>query len=516
MTKPCLRILISVADKTGLADFARRLASCNAQFLSTGGTARALRELGHAVTDVAEITEFPEIMDGRVKTLHPRIHGGLLGRAQQDERVMQEHGIKAIDLLVVNLYPFEETVSKADCSREEAIENIDIGGPAMIRAAAKNHQRVGVVVDPADYATVAEELEQQGRLGEPTRRALARKAFAHTASYDAAIYSWLRSDDGDDSLPVRLPIGLKQQHVLRYGENPQQRGALYTASGKLAGTIVGARVCQGKPLSWNNVADADAALECVRALPAPACVIVKHANPCGAAIADSGLTAYEKAFATDPTSAFGGIIACNTTVNAELAASIIGRQFVEVLVAPDFEPAALAVLAAKPNIRVLATGPLDTVRLPGLRMQQVGGGVLVQDEDVPPAAAWRLASKRQPDAGELRDAQLAWTLVRFVKSNAIVLVRNGATLGIGAGQMSRVMSVRIAAWKAAEAGLQVKGAIMASDAFFPFRDGIDVAAEFGVAAVVQPGGSLRDEEVIAAADEHGMAMWLTGVRHFRH
>jgi phosphoribosylaminoimidazolecarboxamide formyltransferase/IMP cyclohydrolase len=516
MTKPPLRVLISVADKSGLEELAGRLAVLGAELLSTGGTARTLRGLGLAVTDVSDITGFPEIMDGRVKTLHPLIHGGLLGRPGQDAEVMRAHGIRTIDLLVVNLYPFEATVAQPDCPRSDAIENIDIGGPAMIRAAAKNHEHVGVVVDPGDYATVAGELEAAGRLSEQTRRALARKAFAHTSTYDAAVWSWLRTDDGDVELPQRLPLGLTLRERLRYGENPHQRGALYTLPGRRPGTVVGAEACQGKALSYNNVADADAALDCVRALPAPACVIIKHANPCGVGLGGSLLAAYEKAYSTDPTSAFGGIIAFNAAVDADVIDAILGRQFVEVLVAPAFSPAALESLKAKPNVRVLATGPLEASAGPQLRVQQVAGGLLVQDEDLPPAKDWRVASARQPSATESADAALAWTIARFVKSNAIVLVRDGATIGIGAGQMSRVMSVRIAAWKAGEAGLDVKGAVLASDAFFPFRDGIDLAAEFGVAAIVHPGGSLRDQEVVGAADEHGMAMWLTSVRHFRH
>jgi phosphoribosylaminoimidazolecarboxamide formyltransferase / IMP cyclohydrolase len=512
-----LRVLISVADKSGLEDLARRLAALGAELLSTGGTARLLRDLGLPVTDVAEITGFPEIMDGRVKTLHPLVHGGLLGRPAQDAEVMRAHGIRPIDLLVVNLYPFEATVARPGCTRADAIENIDIGGPAMIRAAAKNHQHVGVIVDPGDYPTVAGELEAAGQLSEQTRRALARKAFAHTSTYDAAVWGWLRANDDDQELPQRLPLGLTLRERLRYGENPHQRGALYTLPGRRPGTVVSAEVCQGKALSYNNVADADAALDCVRALPTPACVIVKHANPCGVGLASSPLASYEKAYATDPTSAFGGIIAFNAPVDADVIDAILARQFVEVIVAPAFSAAALESLRAKPNVRVLATGPLEASAAPQLRVQQVAGGLLVQDEDLPPGnGEWRVASSRQPSAAETADAELAWTIARFVKSNAIVLVRDGATIGIGAGQMSRVMSVRIAAWKADEAGLDVRGAVLASDAFFPFRDGIDLAAEFGIAAIVHPGGSLRDQEVIGAADEHGMAMWLTGIRHFRH
>ena len=395
----------------------------------------------------------------------------------------------------------------------------------MIRAAAKNHDRVAVIVDPADYSRVLDELAATGAVGTALRRELARKAFAHTASYDAAV-GWLREADGDTALPAQLPIGLRRRDTLRYGENPHQRAALYTLPGTPADTVVGARLQQGKELSFNNLADADAALECVRGLAAPACVIVKHANPCGAGLSTgmstgmspSAAEAYEKAYATDPTSAFGGIIAFNAAVDGALAATILERQFVEVMVAPAFTPEALAKLAAKPNVRVLETGPLRPALPSRLRLEQLEGGVLVQDADVAtvPATDFRVVTQRQPTAAELADATLAWQLVRFVKSNAILYVRDGATIGIGAGQMSRVMSVRIAAWKAEEAGLRVAGAAMASDAFFPFRDGIDVAAGFGIRTIIQPGGSMRDKEVIAAADEHGIAMLFTGMRHFRH
>ncbi|CAG0942647.1 phosphoribosylaminoimidazolecarboxamide formyltransferase / IMP cyclohydrolase [Gammaproteobacteria bacterium] len=521
------RALISVSDKTGVVELARGLAAMGVGILSTGGTAAALRAAGLAITDVSEVTGFPEIMDGRVKTLHPAIHGGLLARRDVDAQAMTQHAIRPIDLAVINLYPFEAKVAKADCSREEAIENIDIGGPAMIRAAAKNHAFVAVVVDPADYPGILAELSgNAGSLGEATRRRLARKAYAHTASYDAAIWRYLEDREGDGALPERLPIGLKRQQELRYGENPHQRAALYRLPAAAPGTLLEARLHQGKPLSFNNLADADAALECAKALPAPACVIVKHANPCGVGLGtsegpDSGaslLRAYEKAYATDPESAFGGVIACNTLVDGEFAATVVGRQFLEVIVAPGFSAEALAAFAGKPNLRVLATGPLPDAAAPSLRLQQIEGGMLVQDKDVATTALeqLRVVSRRQPDARELDDALFAWSVIRFVKSNAIVYCRDGATLGIGAGQMSRVMSARIAAWKAAEAKLDIRGSAMASDAFFPFRDGIDTAATHGISVVIQPGGSMRDEEVIRAADEHGMAMLFTGVRHFRH
>jgi phosphoribosylaminoimidazolecarboxamide formyltransferase/IMP cyclohydrolase len=512
------RALISVSDKAGVVELATRLRELDFNLVSTGGTAAALRQAGLPVTDVSEITGFPEIMDGRVKTLHPAIHGGLLGRRTVDAGVMREHGIGAIDLLVVNLYPFEATVSRPGCTREDAIENIDVGGPAMLRAAAKNHDFVAVLVDPADYAVVLEELERNGGVGSDTRRYLARKAFAHTATYDAAVFNWLRQADGDTDLPVRYPIGLKLRDTLRYGENPHQRAGLYTLPGFAPDTVVGARLHQGKELSFNNLADADAALECVRPLGNPACVIIKHANPCGVALGSSAADAYEKAYRADPTSAFGGIIAFNATVDGPLATTIVERQFVEVLVATAYTPEALAAFARKPNIRVLETGPLRAALPAGLRVEQLEGGMLVQDTDVATLApdALRVVTKRQPTATERADAELAWKLVRSVKSNAILFVRDGATIGIGAGQASRVMSVRIAAWKAEEAGLKTAGAALASDAFFPFRDGVDLAASFGIRTIIQPGGSVRDAEVIAAADEHGIAMLFTGMRHFRH
>ncbi len=511
------RALVSVSDKTGISTLATRLAALDTEIVSTGGTARALREAGIDVRDVSTVTGFPEIMDGRVKTLHPLIHGGLLGRPAIDGAVMDAHDIHPFDLLVVNLYPFEATVARGDCTRDDAIENIDIGGPAMIRAAAKNHEHVLVIVDPEDYAPVLDELAK-GTVGSDTRRRLARKAYAHTAAYDAAIAAWLRNADGDDTLPAQLSLGLRRKTPLRYGENPHQRAALYTLPGTPADTVVGATLHQGKALSFNNLVDADAALECARGLAAPACVIVKHANPCGVGLGDSAAAAYEKAWTTDPTSAFGGIIAFNTALDEALARTILARQFVEVIVATAISPGALRALAEKPNVRVLATGPLRPQLPAGLRVEQIEGGMLVQDNDVAVLSRddIKVVSRRQPQAQEFDDALLAWSLVRHVKSNAILFVRDGATIGIGAGQMSRVMSVRIAAWKAEEAKLAVSGAVMASDAFFPFRDGIDLAASFGIRTVIHPGGSLRDAEVIAAADEHDMAMLFTGMRHFRH
>jgi len=512
------RALISVADKTGLAEFCKSLIKNNIELISTGGTATVLRDAGLQVTDVIDITGFPEIMDGRVKTLHPAVHGGLLGRRVTDRDVMAEHGIRPIDLLVVNLYPFEATVARDDCTDELAIENIDIGGPAMIRAAAKNHADVAVVVDPDDYAAIAEEIAAGGgAVSAETCRRLAMQAYAHTACYDAAIWDYLRRRADAPSLPPQYPVGLRRISELRYGENPHQRAAFYALPDVRRDTLAHARQHQGKPLSYNNLADADAALECVRTLPEPACVIVKHANPCGVGAGKSALQAYRRAYATDPTSAFGGIVAFNTPVDADVATEATGQRFLEVLVAPSFSEGALRVLQPKSKLRVLETGPLGPPGA-GLRLQPIEGGVLVQDKDSTPpdTDAFRVVSRRQPTVGERADALFAWLVVRFVKSNAIVYCRDGATLGVGAGQMSRVVSARIAAMKAAEAGLGLAGATMASDAFFPFRDGIDTAAQHGISVVIQPGGSVRDEEVIAAADEHGIAMIFTGTRHFRH
>jgi phosphoribosylaminoimidazolecarboxamide formyltransferase/IMP cyclohydrolase len=512
------RALISVSDKAGVENLANSLIDMGIEILSTGGTAATLRQAGIKVTDVSEVTGFPEIMDGRVKTLHPKIHGGLLARRDVDAQAMNDHGIGPIDLLIVNLYPFESTVARADCTREEAIENIDIGGPAMIRAAAKNHAFVAVVVDPEDYDGVISELRTADvSLNIETRQRLARKAFGHTASYDAAIWEYLSRSDTPVELSHRFPLALIKKAELRYGENPHQRAALYSQGQARADSLITARQHQGKPLSYNNLADADAALECVKSMTGIACVIVKHANPCGVGIAGNVLDAYEKAYATDPMSAFGGIIATNVAVDGRLARTIVDRQFLEVIVGPGFSAEALSVFAEKPNIRVLETGPLSATEA-GPRVQQIEGGILIQDKDIATLNqdAITVVSQRQPTDQERADAFLAWEVARFVKSNAIIYCRDGATVGIGAGQMSRVMSAKIAAWKAEEAGIKVVDAAMASDAFFPFRDGIDIAADYGISVVIQPGGSMRDEEVIAAADEHGMAMIFTGVRHFRH
>jgi phosphoribosylaminoimidazolecarboxamide formyltransferase/IMP cyclohydrolase len=515
------RALLSVSDKTGLVDLAHGLDALGIVLISTGGTASALRDAGLPVTEVSALTGFPEIMDGRVKTLHPAVHGGLLGRRGRDDAVMAEHGIAPIDLLVVNLYPFERTIAAPDCSFADAIENIDIGGPAMLRAAAKNHDHVAVVVEPADYAELLEALSNGG-ISLALRRQFATKAYAHTARYDGLIANWLgtRADaEKPDAFPPNLHLAFKRRQSLRYGENPHQGAALYVETNVPRGTVAAARVLAGKELSYNNIADADAALECVKAfMKTPACVIVKHANPCGVALGANLLEAYERAYACDPVSAFGGIIAFNHRLDAATARAIVQRQFVEVIVAPEFDEEAIAAIAAKPNVRVLATGDWDEQPPQALDFKRISGGVLVQDADRDTLLLTdlKVVSKRVPDADELRDLLFAWHVAVFVKSNAIVYARGGRTVGIGAGQMSRIVSARIAALKAADAQLDVAGSVMASDAFFPFRDGIDAAAQVGIRAVIQPGGSMRDAEVIAAANDHDMAMVFTGARHFRH
>ena len=516
------RALISVSDKTGILDFARALHHLGVEILSTGGTARLLADSAVPVIEVADYTGFPEMMDGRLKTLHPKIHGGLLGRRGQDEAAMSTHDIPPIDLLVVNLYPFEATVARPDCSLAHAIENIDIGGPTMLRAAAKNHAAVTVVVDAADYARVLDEMRAgNGAVSAATRFDLALKVFEHTARYDGAIANYLgsiRAGDARDPFPRSYSVQFRKAQDMRYGENPHQGAAFYVEPQPGEACIATARQLQGKELSYNNVADTDAALECVKSFAAPACVIVKHANPCGVAVGASLLDAYDRAYQTDPTSAFGGIIAFNRPLDAATAKAIVDRQFVEVIIAPQVAPEALAVTASKQNVRVLACGDWGAQRIPGWDYKRVTGGLLVQDRDLGQVglADLQVVSQRQPSAAELADLLFAWQVVKFVKSNAIVFCHDGMTLGVGAGQMSRVYSARIAAIKAADAQLSLQGSVMASDAFFPFRDGIDAAAEFGVTAVVQPGGSMRDAEVIAAADEHGMAMVFTGMRHFRH
>ncbi|MEM9529616.1 MAG: bifunctional phosphoribosylaminoimidazolecarboxamide formyltransferase/IMP cyclohydrolase [Pseudomonadota bacterium] len=514
---PARRALISVSDKSGIVPLAAALADLGVKLLSTGGTARALSEAGLAVTQVSDYTGFPEIMDGRVKTLHPRIHGGLLGRRDVDAQVMADMEIEPIDLVVVNLYPFEQTLN-AGADYEATVEQIDIGGPAMVRAAAKNHRSVTVVVDPSDYEALLEQLRQTSATDLELRKQLAAKAYAHTAGYDSAIAGWLQGETGE-GLPPTITLAYGRGEALRYGENPHQRGAFYRSTFPSPGSLAGADLKQGKALSYNNLMDADAALGCAQAFPAdePVCVIVKHGNPCGVALGETPAAAYDRAFATDPTSAFGGIIALNRPLDGDLAEEILKRQFVEVLIAPEYTEGALAALTKKKNVRALATGTWTTSDA-GYDFRPVSGGLILQDADTGMVAEGELTvkSQRQPDAQQMKDLQFAWRVAKHVKSNAIVYARDGQTIGIGAGQMSRVISAKIAGLKAEEEGLEVPGAVMASDAFFPFRDGIDAAAAAGISAVIQPGGSMRDEEVIAAADEHDMAMVFTGMRHFRH
>jgi len=519
--QPIRRALISVSDKTGLVDFARALSDRGIEILSTGGTASLLTEAGIPVTEVSDYTGFPEMMGGRVKTLHPLVHGGILGRRGVDDQVMADNGIRPIDLVVVNLYPFERTVARPDCDLETAIENIDIGGPTLLRAAAKNHAAVTVVVDAADYDRVLAEMgAQAGALSAATRFDLAVKAFEHTARYDGAIANYLGARlEGESPAPFprTLSLQFQRRQAMRYGENPHQGAAFFTEAGYQGASVATAVQLQGKELSYNNIADTDAALECVRQFSeGPACVIVKHANPCGVALGETLLAAYDRAFATDPESAFGGIIAFNGELDAPTASAIAERQFVEVIIAPAVSAEAQAVLAAKKNVRLLASGPWTDQRGQLRDFKRVQGGLLVQDTDLELYQALRTVTRRAPTAAEMTDLLFTWRVAKFVKSNAIVYGRDGMTIGVGAGQMSRVNSARIAVIKAEQAGLAVQGAVMASDAFFPFRDGIDQAAAAGITAIIQPGGSLRDEETIAAADEHGMAMVFTGMRHFRH
>ncbi len=521
---PIRRALLSVSDKTGLVDLARALSGLGIELLSTGGTARAIREAGLPVKDVSEVTGFPEIMDGRVKTLHPRVHGGLLGRRGADDAVMAEHGIDAIDLLVLNLYPFEKVSAKADARFDEIVENIDIGGPAMLRAAAKNFAHVAVATDPAQYPVLLHELAGNGgALAGQTRFALAVAAFNRVAQYDAAIANYLSAvtdASGEVAVRAEFPAQMNSNFVkvmdLRYGENPHQSAALYRDLWPVPGTLATFQQLQGKELSYNNIADADAAWECVRQFDAPACVIVKHANPCGVAVGTGPADTYDAAYGTDPTSAFGGIIAFNVPVDAATARSILDRQFVEVLIAPDYEDGALDHAKKKANVRVLKIAHGDGLN--NYDSKRIGSGLLLQscDNRGMSAGELKVVTKLAPTEAQLRDLLFAWRVARFVKSNAIVYARDQRTIGVGAGQMSRVYSARIAGIKAADAGLEVPGSVMASDAFFPFRDGIDAAAADAIAAVIQPGGSMRDAEVIAAADEHGLAMVFTGVRHFRH
>jgi len=513
------RALLSVSDKTGIVELAKSLLVHGAEILSTGGTAQLLKLNGVVVTEVADYTGFPEMMEGRVKTLHPKVHGGILARRDKPDHVqaMQEHDIPPIDMVVVNLYPFAQTVAKRGVAMEDAIENIDIGGPAMVRAAAKNHAFVAVVTDPADYAAIERKMKENGgALGREDRYALAAKAFSHTAEYDGMISNWLTARDATGKareFPDRLNLQFRLAQALRYGENPHQSAAFYVERDPPPGTLATFRQLQGKELSYNNIADADAAWACCRTFDVPACVIIKHANPCGVAVAETPLAAYRNAFLTDPTSAFGGIIAFNRAVDGATAEAV-AKQFVEVVIAPGYDAAARTAFAAKQNVRLLEIGTE-----PGadrLDMKRVGGGLLVQTADLHDVAELRIVTKRDPSPDEMNDLVFAFRVAKFVKSNTIVFARHGATLGVGAGQMSRVDAARIAAIKAKNAGLTLRGSVAASDAFFPFRDGLDVIAKMGARAVIQPGGSVRDREVIAAADEQGVAMVFTGMRHFRH
>lgn len=515
------RALISVSDKTGIVEFAQALHAQGVEILSTGGTFKLLTDNKIPAIEVSDYTGFPEMMDGRVKTLHPKVHGGILGRRGIDEGIMSQHGINAIDMVVVNLYPFEKTVANKDCSLEDAVENIDIGGPTMVRAAAKNHAHVNIVVNASDYANILAELKaNNGSTSLKTRFDLAIKAYEHTAAYDGAIANYFGRmvEGGSADFPRTFNTQFIKAQEMRYGENPHQKAAFYVEKNPQEVGIASAKQLQGKELSYNNVADTDAALETVKTFSEPACVIVKHANPCGVAVAESIKHAYDLAYSTDSESAFGGIIAFNRELDAETAKAIVERQFVEVIIAPSVSAEAIEIVKAKQNVRLLATGEWGTVRVKGLDYKRVNGGLLVQDRDdgIITESDLKIVTKRAPTAAEIQDLLFAWKVAKFVKSNAIIYAKNKHTIGVGAGQMSRVNSARIAAIKAEHAGLQVAGSVMASDAFFPFRDGIDNAAKVGIAAVIQPGGSMRDAEVIAAADEHGMAMVFTGMRHFRH
>lgn len=527
---PIRRVLISVSDKSGIVEFARALHQRSVEILSTGGTFKLLVDNDIPAIEISSYTGFPEMMDGRVKTLHPKVHGGILGRSGQDEAVMAEHGISPIDLVVVNLYPFEQTIARDDCDLPMAIENIDIGGPTMVRSAAKNHRDTTIVVNTSDYTRVLEEMDSNDNgVTTATRFDLAVKAFEHTAHYDGAIANYLgtlvkseNEESGDSDAAAHFPRTFNTQfhkaQDMRYGENPHQKAAFYVEQNAPAGTVASAQQIQGKALSYNNIADTDAALECVKTFEEPSCVIVKHANPCGVAVADNILDAYNLAYATDPTSAFGGIIAFNRELDAKTAKAIIDRQFVEVIIAPAVAEEAKAIVAQKKNVRLLNCGTFPEKPAPFLDFKRVNGGLLVQDCDqfVTTNANMKVVTDRAPTEAELKDLLFAWKVGKFVKSNAIVYAKNSQTIGVGAGQMSRVYSARIAGIKAADENLEVPGSVMASDAFFPFRDGIDAAAKAGVTAVIQPGGSMRDQEVIDAANEAGIAMVFTGVRHFRH
>ncbi|MBY8270366.1 bifunctional phosphoribosylaminoimidazolecarboxamide formyltransferase/IMP cyclohydrolase [Vibrio fluvialis] len=540
--RPIRRALISVSDKTGIVEFAKALSERGVDILSTGGTARLLAEQGIAVTEVSDYTGFPEMMDGRVKTLHPKVHGGILGRRGQDDDVMNTHAINPIDMVVVNLYPFAQTVANPNCTLADAVENIDIGGPTMVRSAAKNHKDVTIIVNASDYDRVIAEMDANDQsLTLDTRFDLAIAAFEHTAAYDGMIANYFgtmvpsygmianyfgtmvpsygENKEGDEE--SKFPRTFNQQFIkkqdMRYGENSHQDAAFYVEANPEEASVSTARQIQGKALSYNNIADTDAALECVKEFAEPACVIVKHANPCGVALGGDILEAYNRAYQTDPTSAFGGIIAFNRELDAATATAIVERQFVEVIIAPSVSAEAIDVVAAKKNVRLLECGEWHS-KTTGFDVKRVNGGLLVQDRDqgMVTLSDLKVVSQRQPTEEELKDALFCWKVAKYVKSNAIVYAKGDMTIGVGAGQMSRVYSAKIAGIKAADEGLEVAGSVMASDAFFPFRDGIDAAAEAGIKCVIQPGGSMRDDEVIAAADEHGMAMIFTGMRHFRH
>ena len=527
-TRPIRRALLSVSDKTGIVEFARALQARGVELLSTGGTARLLADAGLPVTEVSDYTGFPEMMDGRVKTLHPKVHGGILGRRGIDDGIMSQHGISPIDLVAVNLYPFAATVANPDCSLADAIENIDIGGPTMVRSAAKNHKDVTIVVNASDYDRVIDEMDSNDNsLSYATRFDLAIAAFEHTAAYDGMIanyfgtkvpsYGVIDETSSDSKFPRTINFQFIKKQDMRYGENAHQAAAFYVEADVKEASVSTATQLQGKALSYNNIADTDAALECVKQFIDPACVIVKHANPCGVALGDDILQAYDRAYKTDPTSAFGGIIAFNRELDAATAEAIVSRQFVEVIIAPAVTAEARDVVAKKANVRLLECG-FWTGKSEGVDVKRVNGGLLVQDRDQGMVSLrdLKVVSKRQPTEKELEELLFCWKVGKFVKSNAIVYTKNGQTIGIGAGQMSRVYSAKIAGIKAADEGLEVEGSVMASDAFFPFRDGIDAAAEAGISCVIQPGGSMRDQEVIDAADEHGMVMVFTNMRHFRH
>lgn len=530
LNHPIRQALLSVSDKSGIVEFAQGLVRRGVKLLSTGGTAKLLAENGIPVTEVSDYTGFPEMMEGRVKTLHPKIHGGILGRRGIDDEVMMQHQIDAIDMVVVNLYPFAATVAKPDCTLEDAVENIDIGGPTMVRSAAKNHQHVAIVVNNGDFNAILAEMDQnRNSLTLETRFDLAIKAFEHTAQYDSMIANYFgqmvkpyfRAEEEAEAkcgqFPRTLNLNFIRKQSMRYGENGHQKAAFYVEQDVKEASVSTAKQLQGKALSYNNIADTDAALECVKSFSEPACVIVKHANPCGVALGKDILEAYNRAYQTDPTSAFGGIIAFNRELDEDTAKAIIERQFVEVIIAPTVSSAAQEIVKSKKNVRLLACGNWESA-IQRLDFKRVNGGLLVQEADLSMVdlADLEVVSKRQPTKQELEDLLFCWKVAKFVKSNAIVYAKNNQTVGIGAGQMSRVYSAKIAGIKAKDEGLEVKGCVMASDAFFPFRDGIDAAAKVGIECVIHPGGSMRDQEVIDAANEHNMVMILTKMRHFRH